>query len=448
MIRRIDHVGVLVRSLEETLRLYTELLGLRADAPVKLPEQQVRVAFLHTGDGQIELLEPMTPDCLLARVLAKRGEGLLHICLEVDDIEGTLRRLEMAGVQLVDSHAWRSPHGLVAFIHPRSFHGVSIELRQMVPEQAKQEAGGGDTATAGARTDAMGATSEVPLSGRTKVCTSLGYPIAQSLSPVAQTAAFHARGIDWIYIAWGVRPEHLPVTVGALRASENYAGGNVTAPHKETIIPLLDGLTPAARRIGAVNVIVREGEALLGDTTDGAGYIAALREEGYDPAGKSILVFGAGGAAKAVAFALADAGVGEIRILNRSIPRAEALARMLADAGHPRVRIGPLTEAKQALARADLVVNATSVGLQPSAPPLFDYAFLRPPALVSDLVFLPRETPFLRRAREQGCRTMNGLGMLLQQAVLSFERWTGMEAPVSVMRSVLLDALEARERSA
>jgi len=448
MIRRIDHVGVLVRSIAETLPLYTELLGLSAEAPVELPEQQVRVAFLRVGDDQIELLEPMTPDCRLAKVLTKRGEGLLHICLEVEDIEGALGRLAAAGLPLVDRQAWRSPHGLAAFIHPRAFHGVSIELRQMVPEQAKQEAGGGDTATAGARSDAMGTTSGLLLSGRTKVCTSLGYPIAQSLSPAVQTAAFHARGLDWVYIAWGVRAGHLPVTVGALRASENYAGGNVTAPHKETIIPLLDGLRPAARRIGAVNVIVREGAALLGDTTDGAGYIAALREEGYDPAEKSVLVLGAGGAAKAVAFALADAGVGEIRILNRTIPRAEALARMLADAGHPRVHVGPLTEAKQALARADLVVNATSVGLQPTAPPLFDYAFLQPPALVSDLVFFPRETPFLRRAREQGCRTMNGLGMLLQQAVLSFERWTGMEAPVSVMRSVLLDALKARERSA
>lgn len=130
MIRRIDHVGVLVRSIAETLPLYTELLGFSADSPVELPEQQVRVAFLRAGDDQVELLEPMTPDCLLAKVLAKRGEGLLHICLEVDDIEGELRRLEGAGVALVDRHAWQSPHGLAAFIHPKAFHGVSIELRQ------------------------------------------------------------------------------------------------------------------------------------------------------------------------------------------------------------------------------------------------------------------------------------------------------------------------------
>lgn len=130
MIRRIDHVGVLVRSIAETLPLYTELLGFSADSPVELPEQQVRVAFLRAGDDRIELLEPTAPDCTLAKVLARRGEGLLHICLEVDDIEGELRRLEGAGVALVDHHAWQSPHGLAAFIHPKAFHGVSIELRQ------------------------------------------------------------------------------------------------------------------------------------------------------------------------------------------------------------------------------------------------------------------------------------------------------------------------------
>ena len=130
MIRRIDHVGILVRSLAESLPLYTDLLGFVADPPVELPAQGVRVAFLRAGDDQIELLEPTGPDSPLAAVLAKRGEGLLHLCLEVDDIEGALRRLEDAGVRLVDTHAWPSPHGLAAFLHPRSFRGVSIELRQ------------------------------------------------------------------------------------------------------------------------------------------------------------------------------------------------------------------------------------------------------------------------------------------------------------------------------
>lgn len=130
--RRIHHVGVLVRSIAETLPLYTELLGLQADPPVDLPDQQVRIAFLRAGDDQIELLEPLTPDCPLGRVLAKRGEGLLHICFDVQDVEATLRRLEAAGVPLVDRHAWQSPIGLVAFLHPRALHGVSIELRQPI----------------------------------------------------------------------------------------------------------------------------------------------------------------------------------------------------------------------------------------------------------------------------------------------------------------------------
>ncbi len=434
MIRRIDHVGVLVRSIAEALPLYTEVLGLSAEAPVELPEQQVRVVFLRLGDDRIELLEPTSPESVLQQLLAKRGEGLLHLCLEVDDIEATLRHLEAAGVSLVDQHAWASPHGLVAFVHPKSFRGVSIELRQRVggPRTPQRETEG-----AGLR-----------LTGLTRVCMSLGYPIAQSLSPTVQTRAFRVLGLDWIYIAWGVRAEHLEVTVRALRGSENFAGGNVTAPHKETIVPLLDGLTREAERLRAVNVILRDGDRLIGHTTDGAGYVAALREAGYDCRGKRVLILGAGGAARAVGVALADAGVAEIWILNRTVTRAESVARLLADAGFSHVRVGQLAEAASALRQVDLVVNATSVGLQKEAPPLFDYGLLRPPVLVSDLVFFPRETPFLQQAREQGCRTMNGLGMLLHQAVLSFERWTGMEPPVAVMRHALLEALEARERNA
>ncbi len=153
MIRRIDHIGVLVRSLEETLPLYTDILGLSAEGPVELPEQSVRLAFLQAGDGRIELLEPMTPDCTLGRILAKRGEGLLHVCLEVDDIEATLRRLEAAGVGLVDQHAWESPIGLVAFIHPKAFRGVSIELRQRLGQRAEGEAPGSHRVDSGGPCD-------------------------------------------------------------------------------------------------------------------------------------------------------------------------------------------------------------------------------------------------------------------------------------------------------
>jgi methylmalonyl-CoA epimerase len=126
----IHHIGVLVRSIAEALPLYTDLLGLQADPPFDLPEQQVRAVFLRAGDDRIELLEPLTLDCPLGQVLAKRGEGLLHICLEVEDLEGSLRRLEDRGLRLADDHAWRSPIGLVAFLHPKSCHGVSFELRQ------------------------------------------------------------------------------------------------------------------------------------------------------------------------------------------------------------------------------------------------------------------------------------------------------------------------------
>lgn len=286
------------------------------------------------------------------------------------------------------------------------------------------------------------------LSGRTKVAMSLGYPITQSLSPQVQTTAFRSCGLDWIYIAWGVRPEHLAVTIQALRGAENFAGGNVTAPHKERIVPLLDGLTPAAERLQAVNVILRDQDRLIGDSTDGAGALAAVREAGWDPTGKRVLLLGAGGAARAVGCALAEAGVTSVQVCNRTLSRAESLTGLLQVAGCSEVRAGSLADAPAALRQVDWVVNATSVGLQRDAPSLFDYSLLRAPLRVLDLAFFPQETPFLKHARGQGCRILNGVGMLLHQAALSFERWTGLEAPTALMRETLTAALDQRAQTA
>jgi methylmalonyl-CoA epimerase len=140
MLKRVHHIGVLVRSIAETLPLY-ERLGFRAELPFELPDQRARAVFLCAGDDRLELLEPAAPDCPLAQVLAKRGEGLLHVCLEVDDLEGQLRRLEGEGVTLVDVHGWKSPIGLVAFLHPKWLHGVSVELRQADAPGAATEEG-------------------------------------------------------------------------------------------------------------------------------------------------------------------------------------------------------------------------------------------------------------------------------------------------------------------
>lgn len=286
------------------------------------------------------------------------------------------------------------------------------------------------------------------LNGSTNVVTTLGYPISQSLSPAMQTAAFQSVGLNWIYIAWGVRAEHLAVTLQALKAWENHAGSNVTAPHKETIIPLLDGLTEAAARLQAVNVILRPEGKMIGHNTDGEGFIASLREEGIPPGGKRIAILGAGGAAKAVAYALQDAGAAELRLVNRTPARAEAWAPALSAAGKARVSVHALAgDPARFLEGTDILVNATSIGLQRDAAPLFDYANLRPPLVVTDLVFFPRETAFLQRARANGCRTLNGLGMLLHQAVLSFQGWTGKAAPLHLMRERLETTLAERERS-
>ena len=216
------------------------------------------------------------------------------------------------------------------------------------------------------------------------------------------------------------------------RASRGYCpstldvGGNVTAPHKAAIIPLLDGLTPMAARLQAVNVILRPDGKMIGDNTDGAGCINSLREEGMDPRGKRFTILGAGGAATAVAFALQEAGAAEIRVVNRTQSRAEALVAKLKSVGNAAVSAHTYHDgAARLLDGSDLLVNATSVGLQPHAAPLLDYASLRPPLVVMDLAFLPRITPFLGAAQKNGCQTVNGVGMLLHQAALSFQGWTG-----------------------
>jgi len=285
------------------------------------------------------------------------------------------------------------------------------------------------------------------LSGKTKVCTSLGFPITQSLSPAVQTAAFRAVGLDWVYIAWGVKPEHLAVTVRALSVWEGHVGGNVTAPHKAAIIPLLDDLTPMAARLQVVNVILRPDGKMIGDNTDGAGFINSLREIGIIPSGKHFTILGAGGAAKAVAFALQDAGAAEIRVVNRTQARAEALVANLKSVGNTEVSAHTYNGGSaRFLDGSAMVVNATSVGLQPHAAPLFDYATLRPPVVVMDLAFLPRSSRFLMAAQANGCQTVNGVGMLLHQAALSFQGWTAIAAPLALMRETLEDALRRREQ--
>lgn len=278
------------------------------------------------------------------------------------------------------------------------------------------------------------------ITGRTTVCLILGYPVAHSASPRMQNAAFAALGLDWVYVPWAVPPEAFPKALETLRTIENFGGANVTIPHKEAAFESVDEFSPEARSIRAVNTIAPRKGVLVGHNTDGEGFVSSLREEaGEEPKGKRVGLVGVGGGAKAVAYALAQAGVAELHLFNRTEERARSLVSHLGALFQDVevLALGLQHLQPDILGQLDILINATPVGMEPSHPPLFDYGILPEKLLVCDLIYRPPETPLLASARSRGCRILNGSGMLLYQGVRAFELWTGRKAPVSVMRQAL-----------
>jgi len=279
------------------------------------------------------------------------------------------------------------------------------------------------------------------ITGRTRLCGILGLPLDHTLSPRMHNAAFAALGLDWAYLPWPVAPERLGEVLRGLRGLANFAGANVTIPHKEAVLRHLDALTDEARAVGAVNTIVREGDRLAGHTTDGVGLLAALAEAvGFHPQGACVVILGAGGAGRAAAFALAAAGARKIAILNRSVERAQALAADVGRAaGSAALAAYSLhaTAHGQILDSADIVINATSLGMHTGDPSPLDLALCRPGTVAFDMIYHPPETAFLREARGRGLRTANGLGMLVHQGAAAFALWTGRTAPLEIMRRAL-----------
>ncbi|MGH9244429.1 MAG: shikimate dehydrogenase [Acidimicrobiales bacterium] len=269
----------------------------------------------------------------------------------------------------------------------------------------------------------------------TRVAGVIGHPVAHSISPAIHNAAFAACGLDWVYVALDVAPGHGRDAVDAMRAL-GLGGLSVTMPHKEDVARALVRLSDDAAALGAVNTIVPGGWELRGENTDGAGFIDSLRlDHGIDPAGWRVVVAGAGGAARAVILALAHAGVAEVAVVNRTVPRAVQAAALAGDRGRALGTNAPGVAA--AVTAADLVVNATPVGMEglglAAPPPPVDPAWLRAGQVVADLVYRPVETPLLRAAAEQGAHPVDGLGMLVHQAGHQFRLWTGVESPLEIM---------------
>lgn len=261
-------------------------------------------------------------------------------------------------------------------------------------------------------------------------------------------AAFDALRLNWRYVPCAVPPEQVGAAVAGLRAL-SFAGINVTVPHKQAVIPHLDSLSDAARAIGAVNTIVVGADgALHGDNTDANGFLASLREAGCDPHGARVVLLGAGGAARAVAYALAAAGASRIDLWNRTPARAQAIVDDLRLI-FPGAILTACPSPDDLDARAaDLIVNCTSVGMWPhdDVSPWPGARSLSADCLVVDLIYRPQETLFLRQARAAGARTLNGVGMLVHQGAAAFRLWTGIEPPVEVMRAALLAALARHPR--
>ncbi|MFH0801744.1 MAG: shikimate dehydrogenase [bacterium] len=281
-----------------------------------------------------------------------------------------------------------------------------------------------------------------------KILGIVGWPLEHSLSAFIHNAALKALSLPYLYLSLPVSENSLPDLISRLK-SLGARGLNVTVPYKEKIVPLLDEIPEEVRKIGAVNTLVFEGGIVRGENTDAGGFLAAWNEEvGEEIAGKRALLLGSGGAARAVAFAMASRGLGGIYLFSRNEEKRKALARDLLS-GFPSL----LTEESsrrdeeilaEDLRKADFLINATPLGMYPGTDemPLTFPEEVNPSLLVFDLIYNPLETRLLREARERGLHASNGLGMLIHQGARSFEIWTGRKPPLSLMREAALKALK------
>ncbi len=279
------------------------------------------------------------------------------------------------------------------------------------------------------------------ISGATKICGVIADPIGHTISPAMHNAAFKQVGIDYLYVPFRVKKEELSKAITGMRAM-NIRGLNVTIPHKVAVIPLLDELDDLARRIGAVNTIVNDGGVLKGYNTDATGFLQALLERGVEPREKRVVIVGAGGASRAISLILAERGA-NLTILNRTYDKAKKQADRISQICQGEVQTLKMNRENlaEALNKADILVNTTSVGMSPDieeTPVSAD--LLKPPVIVFDIVYNPLKTRLLRDAEAAGAKTISGIDMLVWQGALAFEKWTGLKAPVEVMRKEAIKA--------
>jgi shikimate dehydrogenase len=283
----------------------------------------------------------------------------------------------------------------------------------------------------------------MPANFKAELVACFGQPVAENPTGVMQEAAFEALGLNWRYLTIEVKPDDLGNAMLGARAF-GMQGVNLTIPHKVSVIQYLDETAPDAAIIGAVNTVRREGDKLIGENTDGKGFLCGVRTDArVDPKGKRVVVLGAGGAARAIVTELALAGAADVLVVNRLVERGEQMVAELAASTKAPVRFQAWHGFYPVPAETDILVNATSIGLYPNsdAMPPVDLGSAHPRMLVCDAVFNPPETRLLATARKQGLPVLDGLAMLVYQGAIGFELWTHEQAPEQVMKQALRRAL-------
>ncbi len=285
------------------------------------------------------------------------------------------------------------------------------------------------------------------ISGKTKVLGIVGRPVEHSLSPVMHNASIIALGLDYVYVPFHVETEDLGTAVNGLRAL-GVKGFNVTIPHKTAVMPFLDKISPEAELSGAVNTVSRENNILVGYNTDGTGLLKSLREDlKFDPANASVLLLGAGGAARGALAALCTAGVSRVIIANRTEKRGRELVESFMGKFNA-IKFGMSSiesaELETNLKSVDLLLNTTSVGMQGTAFDGINLAAMCSGAAVYDMVYTPPQTPLLAAAANIGIPCANGIGMLAAQGEAAFSIWTGLEPPLGFMKKCLINELQGQ----
>ncbi len=271
-----------------------------------------------------------------------------------------------------------------------------------------------------------------------------GHPVAENPTIVMLEAAFRDLGLDWRYLTIEVYPEDLERAINGLRAM-NMRGVNLTIPHKVEVLKYLDRIAPDAALIGAVNTVRREGNELIGENTDGKGFLHSLEKDaGLDPKGKRAVILGAGGAARAISVELALAGAEHITIVNRTASRGRELVKLLNEKTKATAPFSEWNATYEIPPGTDVLVNATSIGLYPDvdAKPDIDYDSVTGDMVVCDVIPNPPRTIFLKEAESRRAKTLDGLGMLVYQGAIGFKMWTGLDAPVEAMYKALKKEFE------